>query len=500
MYLTFDTGHMGVAPLVAEVLQRQRVQVTFFAADERTQSGGSSLDEQWAPWWRARAAEGHEFASHTLHHVYWRADEGAGLKVRPSTGPQAGKDLSMTAEQYCAEIDGAANRLRAMTGKEPLPLFRAPGGKTSPRLLEAAQSCGYMHVGWTPAGFLGDELPSERYANRMLLEQALRTIRDGDILLAHLGIWSRKDPGRRPCWSLDQGPEGAWAVLSHPARTPRLRDEGPEQEVTRPATMLGVDERDAMVNSMSLPSQLFDAAQQWLFEAVVQPALFALGLANVLEDAYVATGWLLVGLLQLLVMLALIGPLERWRPVEPLQDRAAVRVDVIYTLIHRLGLFRLALFFMAEPLWDGLFGMLRTHGWRTFQLDALWPGVTDQPLASLLLYLLVFDFVDYWIHRGQHRFGWWWRLHALHHSQRQMTMWSDSRNHLLDDLLRDAIIVVVAQCIGVAPGQFVAIVALTPAQREPAPCQPAPVVRPPGRAPVGQSALSPPASRHRHRA
>ena len=225
--------------------------------------------------------------------------------------------------------------------------------------------------------------------------------------------------------------------------------------------MLGVDERDAMVNSMSLPSQLFDAAQQWLFEAVVQPALFALGLANVLEDAYVATGWLLVGLLQLLVMLALIGPLERWRPVEPLRDRASVRVDVIYTLIHRLGLFRLALFFMAEPLWDGLFGMLRTHGWRTFQLDALWPGVTDQPLASLLLYLLVFDFVDYWIHRGQHRLDWWWRLHALHHSQRQMTMWSDSRNHLLDDLLRDAIIVVVAQCIGVAPGQFVVIVALT---------------------------------------
>ena len=49
-------------------------------------------------------------------------------------------------------------------------------------------------MGWSPAGFLGDELPSERYSNRALLEQALRTIRDGDILLAHLGIWSRKDP------------------------------------------------------------------------------------------------------------------------------------------------------------------------------------------------------------------------------------------------------------------------------------------------------------------
>ena len=45
------------------------------------------------------------------------------------------------------------------------------------------------------------------------------------------------------------------------------------------------------------------------------------GLANVLEDGYDATGWLLVGLLQLLVMLAVIHPLERWRPVEPLRDR-----------------------------------------------------------------------------------------------------------------------------------------------------------------------------------
>jgi sterol desaturase/sphingolipid hydroxylase (fatty acid hydroxylase superfamily) len=43
-----------------------------------------------------------------------------------------------------------------------------------------------------------------------------------------------------------------------------------------------------------------------------------------------------------------------------------------------------------------------------------------------------------------HQFEWWWRLHSLHHAQRQMTMWSDNRNHLLDDLLRDVIVVVVA--------------------------------------------------------
>lgn len=198
VYLTFDTGHMGIAPLVAEVLQRQAVRVTFFAADERARDGGSSLDQHWAPWWRARAQEGHEFASHTLHHVYWRADSGTDMqpefRVRPTAGPRAGQELSMTAAQYCGEIDAAVQRLRAMTGKEPLPLFRAPGGKTSPRLLRVAQACGYGHVGWTPAGFLGDELPSERYSNQALLARALHQVRDGDILLAHLGIWSRKDP------------------------------------------------------------------------------------------------------------------------------------------------------------------------------------------------------------------------------------------------------------------------------------------------------------------
>lgn len=208
-------------------------------------------------------------------------------------------------------------------------------------------------------------------------------------------------------------------------------------------------------------SSLFDDAQQRLFESVVQPVLFGLGWGNLLEDGYVATGWLLVGLLQLVVMVAVIAPLQRWRPVEPVTDRQAIRTDILYTLVHRLGLFRVALFFAFGPLWDGLFGLLRVQGLTTFHLDALWPGVTDIPWVSLLLYLIVFDFVHYWIHRGQHQFEWWWRLHALHHSQRQMTMWTDNRNHLLDDLLSDTLIVIVAQLIGVAPGQFVAIVALT---------------------------------------
>jgi len=207
-------------------------------------------------------------------------------------------------------------------------------------------------------------------------------------------------------------------------------------------------------------SESFELARQWLFESLVQPLVFGIGLGNLLEDAYAATGWLLVGLLQVAVMLLLIRALERWRPVEPLTDRAAVRVDVLYTLIHRLGLFRLAMFFSLDPLLDGVSGQMRLAGLPTWQLDVLL-GLAEWPWASFLVYLLAFDLVNYWLHRAQHQFGWWWALHSLHHSQRQMTMWSDNRNHLLDDVLRDALFALLARFIGVEPGQFVALVALS---------------------------------------
>lgn len=195
VYLTFDTGHMGIAPLVAEVLKRQDVRVTFFLADEKTLNGGSALDTEWAPWWRARAAEGHAFGSHTASHSYWQADTAdGGFRIKPTAGPKTNQTLQWSAAAYCADLRQPAQWLAQATGQAMLPLFRAPGGKTSTRLLAAAKQCGFAHVPWAAAGFLGDELPSDRYPNAELLARALRDIRAGDILLAHLGIWSRQDP------------------------------------------------------------------------------------------------------------------------------------------------------------------------------------------------------------------------------------------------------------------------------------------------------------------
>jgi sterol desaturase/sphingolipid hydroxylase (fatty acid hydroxylase superfamily) len=205
----------------------------------------------------------------------------------------------------------------------------------------------------------------------------------------------------------------------------------------------------------------FANVQTLLFENVIQPIAFEVGVGNLLDVAFEGTGWLLVGLIQIAVMVCLIAPLERWRPLERHPDASAVRVDVIYTLIQRLGLFKLFMFFTFENAIETGFGALRVAGFPTLNIDAIWPGVTDQAAVSFVLYLLVLDGVHYFIHRGQHHFNQWWALHALHHSQRHMTMWTDNRNHLLDDVITAMLLSLIAKLIGVGPGQFVALVAVS---------------------------------------
>lgn len=201
VYLTFDTGHMGVASLIAETLKRFDARATFFLASEPTLSGGTTLDEEWAPWWRARAAEGHDFGAHTWDHDIWLEDLPADadgrvtrFRFRTVAGVNEPKLRELSAEQYCENLKRVDRRFREMTGRPLAPIFRAPAGRASKALLAAAQACGYAHVGWSPAGFLGDELPSDHHPNAQLLERALRNIKAGDILVAHLGIWSRQDP------------------------------------------------------------------------------------------------------------------------------------------------------------------------------------------------------------------------------------------------------------------------------------------------------------------
>ena len=92
---------------------------------------------------------------------------------------------------------------------------------------------------------------------------------------------------------------------------------------------------------MDVLTDTFDLIHQTFFEGLVQPFLMAIGWGGYLERAFEGSMWMLFGIGQVLVLLLVLGPMQRWRPVEPVTDTATVRTDVLYTLIHRLGLFKL---------------------------------------------------------------------------------------------------------------------------------------------------------------
>lgn len=192
LYLTIDTGSMSHADHIAQVLDRHGVKATFFLANEKTVKGDRSLEPGWDAYWRRMVAAGHAFGSHTWDHAYFRGDTGDG---RTRYVHHGGRTEMLDADGVCRELRRVETRFREITGGKPLdPIWRAPGGRTTPFVLKAARECGYEHVHWADAGFLGDELPSDKYPNDRLLANALRNLRDGDVMVMHTGIWSRKDP------------------------------------------------------------------------------------------------------------------------------------------------------------------------------------------------------------------------------------------------------------------------------------------------------------------
>jgi sterol desaturase/sphingolipid hydroxylase (fatty acid hydroxylase superfamily) len=194
-----------------------------------------------------------------------------------------------------------------------------------------------------------------------------------------------------------------------------------------------------------------------IFETLVQPALFRLNLMSWAEPAFDATELFLIGAIEVAVLYALLRPLEALAPVERWTDRREASVDIIYSLLTRLGLLPMFFFLALTPAFDWINGNLRMNGVIPPNLEDLIPYLKDAPLASAVAYLAIIDFFDYWRHRWQHRFNLWWALHSLHHSQRQMTFWTDDREHLLDQAIAAAFRAAIGLAIGVPPAQFLTI-------------------------------------------
>ena len=198
----------------------------------------------------------------------------------------------------------------------------------------------------------------------------------------------------------------------------------------------------------------FSFAAGRLHEAILVPLLYRLDMMQWEDVAY---GWLLFalyGVAQVVLMLAVCWPMERFRKLETWPDQKAVTVDILYTLLSRIGVMPLVTFVLFYQLQVLLNGVLTDNGWVPPTLEGLVPALMGHQAVSFFIYVLILDCADYWRHRFSHSFRWWYALHSVHHAQRQMTFWSDDRNHVLDDLIAFSWFLILGLLIGIPPMQF----------------------------------------------
>jgi sterol desaturase/sphingolipid hydroxylase (fatty acid hydroxylase superfamily) len=175
---------------------------------------------------------------------------------------------------------------------------------------------------------------------------------------------------------------------------------------------------------------------------------------NIADEMLEWVDFALFSIFGIIVTYIVCRPLEAWRPVEPVTDRRAIRTDIIYTLLARLGIFPLLAFILLAAIQSRLEGMLADTGFVSPTLESIFPFLHQAPLLTFFIYVVILDFGEYWRHRLQHTIGWWWALHSIHHAQRQMTFWTDDRNHIIDEVIAALWFGTIALLIGVSPAQF----------------------------------------------
>ena len=217
-YLTFTPGNMAQAETIARILRQESVPATFFLANESTFRGDHALDPEWRDYWRGLVADGHAFGNHTFQHLYFKRELPNDKLL--ATIDHHGQKLTLDAQLLCDDLRQTEEAFRTLTGERLQGMWRPPGTTVPKRALLWAERCGWpRHVAWDARGFYGDELPSDKYPNDRLLNEALKRFGSGTIIMMHLGVKSRQEPLAPTLAPLIQGLKArglCFAALSAP--------------------------------------------------------------------------------------------------------------------------------------------------------------------------------------------------------------------------------------------------------------------------------------------
>lgn len=187
----------------------------------------------------------------------------------------------------------------------------------------------------------------------------------------------------------------------------------------------------------------------------VAPALAALHLTRLSDDPRTIAASLLIAALQLGIIGLLFRPLESLWPAERWDDRRLARIDFHYTWLMLVGVFPLFSLLVLTPLANLLGGGPGDAGPAGgIGLRGAWPWLDRHPGVLFALYYLAYDFTYYWMHRVQHGMPWWWAMHSMHHSQRQLSCWANDRSHYLDGALQSLVLAGVGVAFGIRADEF----------------------------------------------
>ena len=88
-------------------------------------------------------------------------------------------------------------------------------------------------------------------------------------------------------------------------------------------------------------------------------------------------------------------------------------------------------------------------GWIDLRPLPLWMGA--------LVYFVAADFGEYLFHRAQHRFGWMWAMHSLHHSDTAMNTLTTLRHFWLEPVVKSVTIWLAVALLFKADAQILAV-------------------------------------------
>jgi sterol desaturase/sphingolipid hydroxylase (fatty acid hydroxylase superfamily) len=131
--------------------------------------------------------------------------------------------------------------------------------------------------------------------------------------------------------------------------------------------------------------------------------------------------------LSFLFLCLVFWPLERAFPARPGQRffRPAWGTDLCFFLGQYL-LFSGLVFWLLRRF-DGWLGLIMPAGFRQ--------AVATQPWwAQAIEVIVLSDFLVYWGHRLQHRVGFLWRFHSIHHSAEHLDWLAAHREHPVDSI------------------------------------------------------------------